>query len=678
MKNIINEGSVGDFLKKIFGKSLRSGLEMDIINLVKQSIKKDGKSISLSTLRKTPEYKKIVGELANNEAKKMGAKDFNKLTTAQKDQVVTIVNDNLSKAFSNAAEHEGASIAQQITSKEIKKTVGNLSTKEIKNLEKEIVRDTKKITSAEKSYNLFKTMSPETSKTITKLISNTKSTKGVFSSMINSIKNNKITLLTKSGKLGTVPKNQLKGFTGLIRRIIVPKTTLGILSRLGITGLGLYLIFKNKYPNEDLIITDENGNDVGETPTNTEGKTSNQWSTCIQDLIKNKSGVLSTNNKGVYYVVVKNTGDSDLDSKGGVIFFTNGKIQTYDKSKTGSWSCKGGQTVVSENIVDLDIILENIYKINNMDVVRSKSIINEQTTKDINGDVEKLIDYFDFPVTQSNLQDAYNLLLTYKNDPVNASALLKRYNTSGLATSEMETSVKNIYTTQAKSGELKDNILALISEFRSGKSTATQPTTNTSVLGGINIYWNKVNNSGSGGSTKKQTYKDCTDFPFEFGCRNKAIKEIQIKIGLPEKWQTGNFGPITKSKLIDSGYYYDISQDNKIVITRELYNKIIGQTQTGQTQTTSQTQTAEYSQEEKAQQDTTRENQYIQKNNIKYNEFKNEYIKANPNESEKEIRNAFIKNHQEDFIKFANSPGTYDQGIAENINEIKIMFKKIL
>lgn len=195
----------------------------------------------------------------------------------------------------------------------------------------------------------------------------------------------------------------------------------------------------------------------------------------------------------------------------------------------------------------------------------------------------------------------------------------------------------------------------------------------------ISIVWDKDANAGgaAAGSTPRQKYHDCTVFPFEFGCRNQSIKDIQIKVGFPEKWQTGNFGPITKNKLVDLGYEYDLSQNGKTVITKELYNKIMGQTETSQSEY-GQTQTTEYSPEEKAQQDNTRENQYIEKHKAGYTEFKSEYLKTNPNASEQEISDAFIKKYQADFDTFVISPGTYDQMLAENINEIKNMFKRII
>lgn len=67
----------------------------------------------------------------------------------------------------------------------------------------------------------------------------------------------------------------------------------------------------------------------------------------------------------------------------------------------------------------------------------------------------------------------------------------------------------------------------------------------------------------------KSKYHDCSGKDtFEFGCRAQKIKEIQICLGMEGRYQTGNFGPLTKKALEDAGY--DVSQG----ITVDIYNKI--------------------------------------------------------------------------------------------------------
>jgi hypothetical protein len=107
-----------------------------------------------------------------------------------------------------------------------------------------------------------------------------------------------------------------------------------------------------------------------------------------------------------------------------------------------------------------------------------------------------------------------------------------------------------------------------------GKMQVAEDTTlNEDALGNIEITWDgqptKKTTTGGGGTTKTSMYKNCTDFPFTFGCKNEKITEIQKCLGMEEKYQTGNFGPITKAKLIEK----EINDGTSI--TQEDYNKIM-------------------------------------------------------------------------------------------------------
>lgn len=62
----------------------------------------------------------------------------------------------------------------------------------------------------------------------------------------------------------------------------------------------------------------------------------------------------------------------------------------------------------------------------------------------------------------------------------------------------------------------------------------------------------KKRNSGGQGGT---TYKPCSG-EYTRGCKSLKIKEVQICLGMPKKYQTGNFGPITQAKLAEVGKSY--------------------------------------------------------------------------------------------------------------------------
>jgi lysophospholipase L1-like esterase len=63
--------------------------------------------------------------------------------------------------------------------------------------------------------------------------------------------------------------------------------------------------------------------------------------------------------------------------------------------------------------------------------------------------------------------------------------------------------------------------------------------------------------------TTKVEFKKCTDFPFEVGCQNDKIKDIQKWLGLSSD---GSYGNDTYNKLIDLKY--------PVVITKEIYSQI--------------------------------------------------------------------------------------------------------
>ena len=78
----------------------------------------------------------------------------------------------------------------------------------------------------------------------------------------------------------------------------------------------------------------------------------------------------------------------------------------------------------------------------------------------------------------------------------------------------------------------------------------------------IHIDWDGAK-SGTGGDGGRQEagpartrFTDCNskELPHAFGCKSDLVREVQQCLGLPQKYQTGNFGPITQKALTDAGY----------------------------------------------------------------------------------------------------------------------------
>lgn len=78
----------------------------------------------------------------------------------------------------------------------------------------------------------------------------------------------------------------------------------------------------------------------------------------------------------------------------------------------------------------------------------------------------------------------------------------------------------------------------------------------------------RIKQGSSKDNVNKPHYVICQDFPFKYGCKNDLIKEIQKYLGLPEKLQTGNFGPNTYKALVKNGYKINNG------ITANIYNEI--------------------------------------------------------------------------------------------------------
>lgn len=84
----------------------------------------------------------------------------------------------------------------------------------------------------------------------------------------------------------------------------------------------------------------------------------------------------------------------------------------------------------------------------------------------------------------------------------------------------------------------------------------------------ITFNWSKKPVTATKAPQKsKYTYKE--DFPFTYMTKNPIISQIQKAIGMEQRYQTGNFGPITQKALQEKGY--DLSQG----ITQDIYNNVI-------------------------------------------------------------------------------------------------------
>lgn len=302
--------------------------------------------------------------------------------------------------------------------------------------------------------------------------------------------------------------------------------------------------------------------------------------TCMTDLMDDDNSVVTTTSNGDLIVRVNNTGNPIYDSNGGLVFYPNGRVFYGNMKKRGTWVCNAG--------------------------VISADNLQEQSTSrfDVNKDVTTMIDLLDFPVTYQNLYNAVKLLKKYVGKP-EGKKFLDLYSKSGIGPGGIKTSIKFVYATKPETVQAKEKLLSIVNQIENqpaGDGNRSTGIKNISITWDDDATQNQTPKPETTPSPVKKTneapYHDCSnkDFPFEFGCINPKIGQLQKCLGVnPTK---GYFGPKTRKALRD--LQYDVSKG----ITKEMFDSIINscdtsstgktqnQTTTGDTEPTLQKQTA--------------------------------------------------------------------------------------
>jgi hypothetical protein len=275
---------------------------------------------------------------------------------------------------------------------------------------------------------------------------------------------------------------------------------------------------------------------------------------------------------------VKKTGNAEDDSKGGVVYFPNGRAWTMDKSKKGTWSCAD---IVKEEVMKPVTLKEAIR-------FRLKNLLNEEVDElQLAQDVDNMVDLLDMYSSADDLKNAIDLLTKYSTETINGKnagkVFLEKYRSAGLGgfigiDSSVSDSVSKIIAMRGTTKVLKERLLNLVKSIESGKIVA-KPTATGKANDSVTIKWDKDSISDKSSSTstssstqpkQQMTYKFKNDFNYNYGDKSDVIKQIQKKLGFEERYITGNFGPVTKDKLEE--LKYDLTDG----ITRGIYNQIMG------------------------------------------------------------------------------------------------------
>jgi hypothetical protein len=361
-------------------------------------------------------------------------------------------------------------------------------------------------------------------------------------------KNNKVNVV-KGGKGYSMTVDQLKIYGGNVKNFVFSKKGLGVLAGLATIGV-IYYLLQQQNPNDLLIISDEDGNDLSDI---------GGWAPCIQELLKSGEAKVIKNVSGQISVRLIPT-----EYPGGLQFYPNGKVMDVASKKMGTWKCKDGKTVIAET--------QKISLI---------GLLNEQggqvTDEQMDSYVDTAVDDLDGYVAEYNLKSLLNILTALKGKTNNGEDAIKKFlqyykEDEGVDFVSDVNSV-GVANLSVMAKNMKPQIIALAKGGGVPTATKTPPTGGNKGLGGIDIIWDGQKKTGEKEpivtTPKKSKYHDCSGKDtFEFGCKSQKIKEIQTCLGMEERYQTGNFGPLTKKALEDMSY------DTSKGITVEMYNRI--------------------------------------------------------------------------------------------------------
>jgi len=288
---------------------------------------------------------------------------------------------------------------------------------------------------------------------------------------------------------------------------------------------------------------------------------------CIGDLLSKPGCTLESTSatEGDPVIVLTQTGEEEYDKAGGLKFYMNNTVTYANGKRKGRWQCKGETAeIVQEENDALSDIFENILIEQDINAGRVDRLVR-RTARNLKGNIDR-----------GDLQTIYRILNRVKDakyDGQDAITLIQQ-DYERLHGRNLINDVQSVTTGLDQRGILaRKNLLALLqskaAEVEAGTEGGEAGAGGGKPLDNIVITWDGDSTTPGGGGAGKSKYSWCEAMPFQFGCHNDRIREIQLCLGLPEKYQTGNFGPITSAKLKEVGY--DISGG----ITEDIYRDVL-------------------------------------------------------------------------------------------------------
>jgi hypothetical protein len=300
-----------------------------------------------------------------------------------------------------------------------------------------------------------------------------------------------------------------------------------------------------------------------------EPKIDDQWAACIQELIQNGTGKIEMSGEIVYVNVV-----TDEYPKG-LHFYTSGKVMDIATNKTGTWKCKSGQPVISES-----------KKLSMLSILKEQSIEIDATTmgKYVDSAVWELDGYVD----TKNLENVKNILTNLKGKTFQGKDAITEFLSLYSEDEGGDSFVSDVNSVGVKTlgtqAILHKREILSLAQGGGGTTTDTKKG-----LGNVEITWDGdgKKDDGKKDNRKQSSYHDCTKkpLPHEKFCRSGQVKQVQICLGLPEKYQTGNFGPITIAAIeklnidlsngLTQGVIDSVCKDKDVKLTSNVTTKDI-------------------------------------------------------------------------------------------------------
>jgi hypothetical protein len=242
-------------LKSIFKSTDAKVLEMvngEMSKVVGGLVKSNTKQVSMASIKATPGYKKSLSVLVENLSQSKYGLPYERLLQKEKDLIVKQASKGLNSVIDNQL---------NISLKTLAGNVDNLKGAQLVKMGQKTSQITRTINGLSK-VKLNKASS--LIKGNVKLVGSGKS----GAALLSKVKSGKVNVV-KGGQVFSASTKSLGNSN--VKVFKLSNNTLKKLALLGVSGLGVLYLIGKMYPNDEIVLQDEEGNDATETDNTTDG-----------------------------------------------------------------------------------------------------------------------------------------------------------------------------------------------------------------------------------------------------------------------------------------------------------------------------------------------------------------------------------------------------------------------